>query len=122
LLLDKLGFIAIEGFECGNPEQKSEYATTLQQLIRDLDEQEPCGWMVDLHENTGGNKWPMLAGLGPIVGEREVGACIDPDGHKEIWSYRDGQAPAGEYIRTQVNGPAYELKATSPPVAVLPAS
>ena len=119
LLLDKLGFIAIEGYGGVDPEQDSKYATLVQQLIRELDAQNPCGWIVDLRENTGGNMWPMLAGLGPLLGEGEAGAFVDPDGEKEIWSYRDGQALAGELVQSEVNGPAYELKSASPPVAVL---
>ena len=119
LLLDKLGFIALEGFASPSPEEESKYATTVQELIRDLDEQEPCGWIVDLRENNGGNMWAMLAGLGPILGEGEVGAFVDPDGYQTIWSYRDGQAMSGEYVSAEVNGQAYELKEASPPVAVL---
>jgi C-terminal processing protease CtpA/Prc len=119
LMLDKLGFVAIEGFGSAIPEEQSNYAAAIQQLIRDLDAQEPCGWIVDLRENTGGNMWPMLAGLGPIVGEGEVGAFIFPDGRQEIWSYQNGQALLEEQVIAEGNGAAYELRAVSPPVAVL---
>lgn len=116
LLLDKLGFVAIGGF-AGRDGDK--YATAVQQLIRDIDAQEPCGWIVDLRENDGGGIGPMLAGLGPILGEGEVGASVDVDGSKEIWSYQNGQAMADGQVFTQVHGPAYKLRASSPPVAVL---
>lgn len=119
LLLGKLGFIAIEGFESVIPEERAKYATAIQQLIRELDAQEPCGWIVDLREDTGGSMWPMLAGLGPILGEGKAGAFVDPDGYKEDWFYQDGQALEGDQVVAKVNGPAYELKAASPPVAVL---
>ena len=119
LMLGKLGYIVIEGFASGNPTEVSKYATTVQQLIRDLDAQNPCGWIVDLRVNEGGNMWPMLAGIGPILGEGEVGAYVDADGRKEIWSYEDGQALAEGHMIARINGPAYQLKAASPPVAVL---
>ena len=119
LLLGKFGFIAIEGFESVMPEEQAKYATTVQQLIRDLDAQDPCGWIIDLREDTGGSTWPMLAGLGPILGEGKAGAFVDPDGYEEDWSYQDGQALLGDEVVVKVNGPAYELKAASPPVAVL---
>jgi carboxyl-terminal processing protease len=119
LLLGKLGFIAIEGFASVMPEEQAKYATAVQQLIRDLDAQDPCGWIVDLREDTGGNMWPMLAGLGPILGDGKAGAFVDPDGYEEDWSYQDGQALEGDQVAVKVNGPAYELKAASPPVAVL---
>ena len=116
LLLDKLGFVAIGEF-AGS--EGNEYATAVQELIREIDTQQPCGWIVDLRENEGGGIGPMLAGLGPILGEGEVGASVDVDGNKQVWAYQDGQAMAAGEVFTQVQGPAYELKASSPPVAVL---
>ncbi|MGH7274909.1 MAG: S41 family peptidase, partial [Nitrospiria bacterium] len=95
------------------------YATTVQQLIRDLDAQDPCGWIVDLREDTGGSMWPMLAGLGPILGDGKAGAFVDPDGYEVDWYYQDGQALQGDEVAAKVNDPAYELKEASPPVAVL---
>jgi len=115
LLLEAIGFIAIEGFLGFDGDQ---YATNAQHLIRDIDVQNPCGWIVDLRENPGGNMWPMLAGIGPILGEGEVGAFVDSYGNKEVWSYRDGQAMLDGHIHNQVSEP-YKLKAASPPVAVL---
>jgi hypothetical protein len=119
LLLGKLGFIAIEGFGSTLPEEGVKYATLVQQLIRDLDAQEPCGWLIDLRENTGGNMWPMLAGLGPILGEGKAGAFVDPGGYAVEWSYQEGQALLGDLVMVQVPEPAYRLKADAPPVAVL---
>jgi hypothetical protein len=66
LLLDRLGYVAICGFGSPDPREGSKYTTLVQQLIRELDAQSSCGWIVDLRENTGGNMWPMLAGLGPV--------------------------------------------------------
>src|SRR6185503_16265879 len=43
LLLAKFGFIAIEGFDSVMPEEQAKDATTVQQRIRHLDAQEPCG-------------------------------------------------------------------------------
>lgn len=52
------------------------FAERLQSLLRELDATVPCGWIVDLRENTGGNIWPMLAGIGPVLGEGVVGAFV----------------------------------------------
>ncbi len=116
LLLEKIGFIAIEGFQGFD---RDTYATNAQQLIREIDSQNPCGWIVDLRENRGGNMWPMLAGIGPILGEGDVGAFVDSHGHQEVFSYRDGQALLDGQAIAQVTGQAYTLKVSSPPVAVL---
>jgi len=116
LLLDKIGFIAIEGFNGFDGEKA---ATGIQHLIRELDGQNACGWIVDLRENTGGNMWPMLAGIGPILGDGKAGSFVDSDGQKVDWSYQNGQALIEDQVQVKVNGPAYQLKAVAPPVAVL---
>ncbi len=45
------------------------FATKLQAIVGELASKGPCGWIVDLRGNGGGNMWPMLAGVGPILGE-----------------------------------------------------
>jgi len=115
LLLEKIGFIAMEGFMGYGGD---EYVANAQQVIRDIDAQNPCGWIVDLRENHGGNMFPMLAGIGPILGEGDVGAFVDTYGNKEVWSYRNGQAMLNDRVQIQVNEP-YKLKVSLPPVAVL---
>jgi C-terminal processing protease CtpA/Prc len=119
LLPNRLGYVAIEGLFTANQEQETEFATLTQQLIRDVDAQTPCGWIVDLRRNTGGNMWPMLTGLGPILGEGVAGKFVEPDGHELEWSYRSGQAFLDDAGLTQVAGRAYHLQGEAPPVAVL---
>lgn len=119
LLLDKIGFIKIESYNSPNDSDNRKYATIVQHLIRDLDAQGICGWIIDVHEHAGGSSWPILAGLGPILGEGELGAAVDADGNKSVWAYRDGQILEEGSVTTYINGPAYQLKAVSPPVAVL---
>ncbi|NNF26841.1 MAG: peptidase S41, partial [Gemmatimonadetes bacterium] len=68
--------------------------------------------------NTGGNMWPMIAGVGPILGEDTVGFFVDPDSIFRSWSYVEGEARIND---SPVNAaiPAYELEAPGPHVAVL---
>lgn len=119
LVEDKIGLVILPGFGSGAPEQMGKYATNVQHTISEIDAKNPCGWVVDLRENTGGNMWPMLAGIGPILGEGRAGAFVDPDGEVMYWSYVDGKALLGDNVVTEVDGPAYELQELSPPVAVL---
>jgi len=53
----------------GTAAQATAFADTLQALVKATDASAPCGWVVDLRHNGGGNMWPMLAGVGPILGE-----------------------------------------------------
>ena len=119
LLLDRLAYVALAGFGSTDPDEEARYATLVQHLIRNLDAEAPCGWIVDLRENTGGNMYPMLAGLGPILGEGVAGHFIDPEGLSTDWSYHAGQSFYGNEGATRVTGPAFHLQADQPPVAVL---
>ncbi len=119
LVEDNLGLVILPGFGSGDPEQMSKYATNVQHMISEIDAKHPCGWVVDLRENTGGNMWPMLAGVGPILGEGRTGAFVDPDREMIYWSYVDGKALLGDDVVVEVDGLAYELQEPSPPVAVL---
>ena len=61
---------------CGAPlagTAATDYAKTLQDSIRARDRVGLIGWIVDLRGNSGGNMWPMLAGVGPVLGEGVAG-------------------------------------------------
>ncbi len=49
------------------------YAADVRRILTDLMAQSPKGWIVDLRGNTGGNMWPMLAGIGPDSGRWQRG-------------------------------------------------
>jgi hypothetical protein len=68
------------------------YETKLQRLVSDLDRSHPAGWVVDLRGHVGGNMWPMLTGIGPVLGEGDdLGEFFATDGHS-VLRYRDGIA------------------------------
>jgi carboxyl-terminal processing protease len=77
-----------------------------------------CGWVVDLRRDAGGMGWPMLAGIGPVLGEGELGAWIFRGGVRATWSYRGGQARNGGPVVAAVATP-YRLENPNVPVAVL---
>jgi len=102
-----------------------EFADRVHALVREQDAARPCGWIVDLRGNGGGNMWPMLAGIGPVLGESgELGSFLGREGVFGRWYYADGEAGvqgvgAGEgFVGATVSGEPYELQGT-PPVAVL---
>jgi hypothetical protein len=74
------------------------YAADVRRILTDLSAQSPKGWIVDLRGNTGGNMWPMLAGIGPVLGDGSVGSFVANDGNVS-WFYQDGKTgtrnPAG---------------------------
>lgn len=94
------------------------YANILQTLLRRAEEHAACGYVVDLRGNTGGNLWPMLLGLGPLIGEGELGAYVDVDGVSTPWVHRDGGVYHGEQHQMTLNQPLATIT-PAPPVAVL---
>ena len=98
------------------------YETNLQRIVADLDKSHPAGWIVDLRGNVGGNMWPMLAGIGPVLGEGDhLGEFFTLDSHS-TWKYRNGVAAEIEGGKEEpypaVAGTPYKLAGT-PKVAVL---
>ncbi|HET7925796.1 MAG TPA: S41 family peptidase, partial [Rhodanobacteraceae bacterium] len=61
---ERLAYVNVPGFAGGTPAQQVEFAESLKNAIQANDDARVCGWVVDLRQNTGGNLWPMLAGLG----------------------------------------------------------
>jgi len=111
------GYVAVPGFAGGSAQAQVEFAEQVQASIENVDLSGTCGWILDLRLNNGGNLWPMLAGVGPLLGEGEAGASLYPDGRRtSIW-YRDGQAGFGDYAQLRVREPY--RPAAPPPVAVL---
>lgn len=68
-----------------------DFADKLHRLVLDLQAQKPLGWVIDLRGNSGGNMWPMLAGIGTVLGEGDLGAFVSSDGERTGWFYRAGQ-------------------------------
>jgi C-terminal processing protease CtpA/Prc len=44
-----------------------------------------CRWIVDLRANSGGNMWPMLAGLRPFLGDAGLGSFVTTAGGGPLW-------------------------------------
>lgn len=118
ILDNNFAYLEIPGFRGLKDEESVKHANNIQNLIRKLDSQNPCGWIIDLRKNGGGNMWPMIAGLGPILGEGKLGGFLDQDGKKVFWYYEKGQAKIDDISQTAIDNP-YQLSIPNPPVAVL---
>lgn len=124
---NKYGYIRVPTYapvNGGTTAQATAFADTLQALVRATDAKLPCGWVVDLRHNSGGNMWPMLVGIGPIVGEGDnLGAFVDANGTITKWYYAAGAAGTTNGLTRQISAAVdrapYVLHSANPPVAVL---
>ncbi len=113
----RFGYVSVPAFSGGGAPADA-LATTYHRLIEGVDTLGVCAWIVDLRGNTGGNMWPMVAGLGPILGDGVLGYFIDPDSVVDTWTYADGASALDGTVLARADSP-YELLEPDPPVAVL---
>ena len=90
LLDGEIGYISLPTFGGLDDEHLDEYAQMAQTFIRELDQQDLIGWIIDLRQNGGGNMWPMLAGIGPLLAAEHVGTFVDPFGGSWKWIWKGG--------------------------------
>jgi C-terminal processing protease CtpA/Prc len=104
-------------------EVRDAFATKIRENIHELAADKPIGWIVDLRGNAGGNMWPMLAGVGPLLAGSAVGSFYNSEGTTEIWYYENGKAGVREPNKEfqPIAGSTHEplVIAGLPPVAVL---
>lgn len=118
-LLGDVGYLEVPAFSGGGADG-DDLALQYHRLIEGVDTlpSATCRWVVDLRGNTGGNMWPMIAGVGPILGQDTVGFFVDPDSVRKSWVYTDGQARLGA-AAINAAAPAYVPPSPLPHVAVL---
>ena len=74
-LPETVAYVKVDSCPCdGNA--ATQYAESIQRAIERADRPGLSGWIVDLRGNIGGNMWPMIAGIGPILGEGIVGWIV----------------------------------------------
>lgn len=112
-----VAYVRVGGFS-GSAGEATAFANALQQTIANADRGTLAGWIVDVRGNTGGNMWPMIAGVGPVLGEGRVGYFIDPLGAESPFEYRNGASWENGSVAQRVDAP-YRLRRESPRVAVL---
>lgn len=101
---------------------RKQAAIALQARIQAQDDGNRCGWVVDLRSNTGGNMWPMLLGMGPLLGDAKgadpVGMFLLAD-KRQPWAYREGAVWLDGKAVVGSRNTQYTLRHPGAPVAVL---
>jgi carboxyl-terminal processing protease len=112
-----VGYVKVGAFG-GSSAEAAAFASSVQRDIMSADRDDLIGWVVDVRGNIGGNMWPMVAGVGPVLGEGLIGYFVDPTGVEISWEYRDGASWQGTLLQQRVDNP-YRLRRDRPRVAVL---
>ena len=83
-----------------------------------LDSSARCGWVVDLRQNAGGNMWPMLNGLDPLLGPGPFGYFVGVEG-RVAWARGENEISSGTGSEIDMGEPQYALANADAPVAIL---
>lgn len=114
-----VGYVRVTEFTGPNGGPAAQVFTdAIQNAIRAADTTQLTGWIVDLRGNLGGNMWPMIAGIGPILGTGTTGFFVDPDFHSQPWGYDGTESLLNGIVQQTATSP-YTLRTPSPYVAVL---
>ena len=125
----RIGWVVIEGYAlCPARRRRRNSARTSsaarwQQVIRSKDDGMRCGWIVDLRDNSGGNMWPMLLGMAPllrtsVVNNEDVGAFEAAQGPERWTLTATAVQRAGKSV-LDFGQSGYVLRQPGAPVAVL---
>ncbi len=115
---DSIAYLTLPWINTSDETVCSIMADSLQQVIAELDNGHIKTWVIDLRQNTGGNCWPMLAGIGPLLGEGVCGYFVR--NHEKVpFSYSNGTAFQGKHPRCTLNKPAYTLRSIPQKIIVL---
>jgi C-terminal processing protease CtpA/Prc len=105
----------------GNDQAVATYVRQGEQAVRDLDRSHPCGWIIDLRPDQGGNMWPMLTALAPLLTGPTLGYFVTASGQRIPWTLRSGQLFNGDRASIPQSND-YRLSRSEPPAAVLTGS
>lgn len=118
-LQDSIGYLTIPWVSTTDSLVCERIADSLQSVIARLDARNISRWIIDLRKNSGGNCWPMLAGIGPLLGDGICGYFV-AEGEKIPISYHDGSAFQGRHVLCRVSEDhGYRTRAVRKSIVVL---
>ena len=116
LLEGDIGCLEIPGFLNSDITVVNDFANRIQNAIRELDSKNSLkGWIIDLRNNSGGDMWPMVVGLNPLIGTNTAPGYFKKAGEKERAEEWQVSSPHNKIVIEQ----PYQLKTTPPKIAVL---
>ena len=118
-----IGYVTLPmlNMRLGGQDYATRYFDTLKNGLIAMDEATTCGWIVDLRFNRGGNMWPMLWGLDPLLGEGPFGYFVTAT-NRIPWTRTGGDADGPILPLPDARPdllPAFELVNADRPLALL---
>lgn len=102
LLDKKVGYVMVPGNHILKQAEANRHAQQIQDSVCKLFRAGARSWIVDLRLNTGGNMYPMIAGLSGILEDGVLGYFIGPDDEEAGWKLENGTLTEGGKLRTEI--------------------
>lgn len=115
----RIAYVDVRGFSGTNPRSVEAYVAGLREGLADAEREGACGYVVDLRRNPGGNMWPALLGLQPLLGEGVVGAFRTRDGTLSRWRLDAARAMIDDNVIASAGAAPAAASASTKPVAIL---
>lgn len=80
-----VGHLLVPGWRGTDLAAGQQFSSRLCEALSAGEQTASQGWIVDLRQNPGGNMWPMITGLRPLLGEGHIGSFKDRDGKVRPW-------------------------------------
>lgn len=116
---ERIAYVRVPSVQVYDHKQINKFAQALYDSINKLSSKKIYGFIVDLRLNGGGNIYPMLSGLSPLLGDNVVGFETDiNDSIVRKWELKKGNFIIGTYQSTYIKQ-SYNPKLVHIPVVVL---
>jgi carboxyl-terminal processing protease len=114
-----VGYISIPGNNDFRGQHMDSITRTIKNAIAKINDKHIKGWIIDLRINTGGNMYPMIAGLTEFIGEGRVGGFITPANQPDgDWIVKNGSFYVDSVKVTPLEYEGYPVQKDIP-IAVL---
>lgn len=115
----KFGYIQIPAFQASEHYSDRQFAIDISSRLELMDSEHLSGWVVDLQNNHGGNMWPMLAGLAPLLNVPVAGYFRDGDGEVTSWTIGDTYVGIADSVVLDIGQKISPVRQSQLPIAVL---
>lgn len=119
LLGNNIGYLLIPGNNDFRGQRMDEISGKIKSAIAKISNKKIKGWIIDLRTNTGGNMYPMIAGIGDLLGDGKLGSFVtnnhEPEGE---WILKNGNLYIDTVKASAVKYEGYPVRSNLP-IAVL---
>ena len=118
MLKENIAYISLPMFVSNDTKLQALYADSIQNMIANFDNRNPKGYIIDLSNNGGGNCFPMIAGVGPLIGNGVCELSFSGNGTLSKVIYNEGWTGRDTTLMFQKTNP-YHLKHPDKPIAII---